>query len=208
MAVEVKCKSKDGRFEKTLVTSVTSKMTVAEVLNVTSVQERITWWHYDEIVKVHLRRGSLLLKNFPFSGVVKNGDVLHCISSSADWCHRRHVKRKEASPPPPPPPPPPRGSVGRLLENHLSIQQLATRYARVFSPSTDESGPRAPSCSPPVSKRKQAEVLGEPDQSSVPPAAPGDNVTVCSTASAISPGSVTEIRRIVISGGLKLVGKV
>ena len=201
MAVEVKCKSKDGRFEKTLVTSVTSKMTVADVLNMTSVRERITW---NEIVKVHLRRGGLLLKNFPFSGVVKNGDALHCISSSAGWYHRRHVKRKEASPPPPPSPPPSRGSVGRWIEHRVSIQKLSKRYRSVFCPSTDESGPRAPSCSPPVSKRKQAEVLGEHDQSSVPPAAPGDNATVCSTASAISHGS----RRTVISGGLVLVGKV
>ena len=35
------------------------------------------------------------------------------------------------------------------------------------------------------------EVIGEPEESSVPPAAPGDNVSVCSTASAISPLSVT-----------------
>ena len=82
---------------------------------------------------------------------------------------------------------------------------LATLIA-LTRPAPDASFPMyAISKKPDVLDR---EVIGEPEESSAPPAAPGDNVSVCSTASAISPGSVTEIRRIVISGGLKLVGKV
>ena len=131
--VAVKCISRDGRFEETLVISLAhSSWTVGDLLK--SVRECVRIVPQHDVQYLELQGGGRFDIEALCINVLKDRDVL-CISSGL--CGQRPKKKVR--------PPPPRGSVGSMAKHLLkktTKKELAARWAQTITP-TSPTAPKS-----------------------------------------------------------------